>query len=254
MDKVTFLTIYRTFERLQVVKQNLPGIIEETRKNDARLIVHDSSVEGCDEKWQYLLELNKNNDFFLILSSNMSSAHVNNMCLQLGQELYAPEYICIVEDDHGFLPGTISVLISAMKEYYGKPSPNGLRYGLFTGCALHNPHLTQRLPDGHAYPSGNNDVTQMGRANACFRCAPASHWNNVLKGYDTDEYLVSNYQVSNLNQRNYYKGFTALLIDEGKLCTFTDTPGRGASDKGSLRRWDAVFTASDPRSRYNENS
>ncbi|MCX6303968.1 MAG: hypothetical protein NT040_03280 [Bacteroidetes bacterium] len=250
MDKTNFLTIYRTFERLDVVRETLPGIVEETKRNDARLIVQDSSVNGRDEKWDYLLDLNKDDDFFLILSSNMSAAHASNMCLQLGQELYAPEYICIVEDDHGFLPGTISVLTEAMQEYYGKISPNGLRYGLFTGCAIHNPHLNQLLHGGHAYPSAENDVSQMGRANACFRCAPASHWNNVLKGLDTDEYLVSNYQVSSINRRNYFKGFTAMLISTGQLCSFNDSPGRGASDKKGLRRWDATYTASDPRSQY----
>jgi len=250
MDKTTFLTIYKTFERHEVVKQTLPGIIEETKRNDARLIVHDSSVTDQDEKWAYLLDLNKKNDFFLMLSSNMSSAHVSNMCLQLGQELYAPEYICIVEDDHGFLPGTISALIGAMKEHYGKVSPNGLRFGLFTACAVHNFHLNQQLPDGHACPSAGLEITQMGRANACFRCAPTSHWNNVLKGFDTDEYLVSNYQVSNLNRRNYFKGFTAMLVCNGQLCTFNDLPGRGASDKTGLRRWDATYTASDPRSKF----
>ncbi len=250
MDKTTFLTIYKTFERTGAAMLTLPTIIEETMRNDARLIVHDSSVEGRDEKWQYLLDLNRDNDFFLILSSNMSSAHASNMCLKLGQELYAPEYICIVEDDHGFMPGTISALTDVMKTYYGKIAPNGLRYGLFTGCAVHNPHLNQPLAGGHAYASAENDPTQMGRANACFRCAPASHWTNVLKGFDTDEYLISNYQVSNLNRRNYNKGFTAMLVNNGQLCTFNDSPGRGASDKTGLRRWDPNYTASDPRSQY----
>jgi hypothetical protein len=250
MDKTTFLTIFRSFERLDVVKQTLPAIIEETRRNDAKLIVHDSSVNNRDEKWAWLQDLNRENDFFLQLSSNISSAHVCNMCLHLGQELYAPEYICIIEDDHCYLPGTISALIGAMKEFYGNVAPNGLRYGLFTGCATHNPHLNQLLPCGHSYPSTENDVSQMGRANACFRCAPTSHWNNVLKGFDTDEYLVSNYQVSNLNRRNYYKGFTAMLVNNGLLCTFNETPGRGASDKKGLRIWDATYTASDPRSHF----
>jgi len=250
MDKTNFLTIFKTFERLGVVKQTLPGIVEETRQNDARLIVHDSSVNNRDEKWAYLQELNKNNDFFLILSSNLSSAHVSNMCLSLGQELYSPEYICMVEDDHGFVPGMIRELTDAMKEHYGRVSPNGLRYGLFTGCSVHNTHLIQPTTDGHAFPPADCDPGQMGRANACFRCAPASHWNNVLKGFDTDEYLVSNYQVSNLNRRNYNKGFTAMLLRNGQMCTFIDSPGRGASDKKGLRRWDATYTASDPRSQY----
>jgi hypothetical protein len=250
MEKTKFLTILRTFERLDVVKRTLPPIIEETKNNDARLIVIDTSVTQRSEKWDYLMKMNVHEDFFLILSSNMSSAHETNMCLQLGQELYAPDYICVIEDDHTYNPGAIAELSSAMSTYYGTVSPNGLRFGLFTGCPVHNTHLTRMLPEGHAYPSIDNDVTQVGRANACFRCAPANHWNQVLKGFDTDEYLISNYQVSNLNRRNYHKGFTAMLVANGEICTFIDGPGRGAADKQALRRWDAVYTASDSRSRF----
>ncbi len=250
MDKTTFLTIFRTFGRPDIVKQTLPAVIAETQRNDARLIVHDATDEGREEKWQYLQELNRNHDFFLILSSNLASAHVVNMCLQLGQELFSPDYICVMEDDHGYREGIIPVLVQAMREKYGKTAPNGLRYGLFTACADHNGHIDHRLEDGDACPSGNQDVSQMGRANACFRCAPANHWNNVLKGFDPDEYLISNYQVMNLNRRNYYRGFTSLLLQEGQYCFFVEGPGRGAADKSGYRRWDATYTASDPRSRF----
>lgn len=250
MEKTEFLTVFRSFERLEVVKQTLPSIIEETKRSDAKLIVHDSSVEDRDEKWKYLKDLNKDNDFFLILSSNMSAAHVCNMCLQLGQELYAPEYICLIEDDHSFLPGTISELVGAMKTYYGKISPNGLRYGLFTCCSVHNRQITQALPDGNMYPPGDVEPIQMGRANACFRCAPTIHWNSVLKGFDTDEYLLSVYQVRNLNVRNYSKGFTSMNVKNGQLCTYIHSSGRGASDSDGLKRWDNTYTASDPRSNF----
>jgi len=250
MDKTEFLTIFRSFERLEIVKETLPTVVAETKEHDAKLIVHDSSVEGREEKWAYLKELNKNDDFFLILSSNMSSAHVCNMCLQLGQELYAPEYICLLEDDHGYLPGVIPELVNTMKTYYGKIAPNGLRYGLFTCCSTHNKQINQLLPDGNSYIHGDAEPIQLGRANACFRCAPTAHWNNVLKGLDTDEYMLSIYQVRNLNMRNYSKGFTALNVKNGQLCNYIHSVGRGASDNDGLRRWDDLYTASDPRSRY----
>ena len=85
MDKTSFLTIYCSFEQIDVVKLTLPGIIEETKRND----------------------------FFLLLSSNLSMAHARNMCLQLGQELYAPDYICMLEDDHGYKEGIIIELTKA---------------------------------------------------------------------------------------------------------------------------------------------
>ena len=129
MEKTEFLTIFPSFEDLEVVKKTLPSIIEETRRNDAKLIVHDSSVKVRDEKWSYLQDVNKDNDFFLILSDNLSMAHARNMCLALGQELYSPDYICMVEDDHGFKEGLIASMVNAIKKYYGKMSLNGLRYG-----------------------------------------------------------------------------------------------------------------------------
>lgn len=250
MDKTETLIIFRSFERLKIVKKTLPAVINETIANHARLMVIDTSEFNRDDKWEYLKSLNQNNEFFLILSSNMSTAHATNMCLQLGQELYAPEYICIIEDDHLMKPGSLKFLVDVTKHYYGKISPNGLRYGLFTLCSVHNQHLKEHTSEGHAYPSPENDVTQMGRANACFRCAPANHWNQVLRGLDSDEYLISNYQVSSINRRNYHKGFTSMLVADGHMCTFLDGPGRGASDKDGIRRWDPVYTASDPRSRY----
>ena len=105
VERASFLTIFATYENLEVVKQTLPAVVAETRANDARLIVHDSSTEGRDEKWRYLRALNADEDFFLLLSSNLSMAHARNMCLQLGIEQYAPDYVCMLEDDHGYRPG-----------------------------------------------------------------------------------------------------------------------------------------------------
>jgi hypothetical protein len=250
MDKTKFLTIFRTFDRLEMVKKTLPAVLEETKKNDARLIVHDTSDINREEKWDYLKQLNSHEDFFLILSSNMSAAHVTNMCLLLGQELYAPDYICIMEDDHAYTPGAIEQMIEAMKRFYGVKAPTGLMFGLFTGCPHHNHQMTAQLPDGNRYPGPDSDVAQMGRANACFRCAPANHWNQVLKGFDTDEYMISNFQVSNLNKRNYNKGFTSMLVGNGQWCRFYDGPARGDADMAPIRIWDNLYTASDPRSRF----
>ena len=253
MDKTEFLTIYPTYENLEVVKQTLPSVIAETTKNGARLIVHDSSEKGREEKWQYLQELNRNSDFFLLLSTNLSMAHVRNMCLKLGQELYAPEFICMIEDDHGFNEGVIQSLIDAMKKHYGRTSPNGLRYGLFTACEKH--HYSQKHPIDEVcfYPDPGSPPGLLGGANSCFRCAPTSHWNNVLKGYDTDEYLISTYQTKHLNYRNYHKGFTTCILGNN-LAFDVDSVGRGTSSKTKLSLWDETYTASDFRSVFHGKS
>ena len=250
MKKTEFLTIYPTFENLEVVKKVLPSIIEETKRNDAALIVHDSSVKGREEKWEYLQKLNKDNDFFLLLSDNLSMAHARNMCLALGQEMFIPDYICMLEDDHGFNEGLIESLVLAMKNYYGKESPNRLKYGMFSCCTEHTRAKINKLDEKYSYPDGGNNTFKLGGFNSCFRCAPTSHWNNVLKGYDTDEYLISRYQTANLRLRNYNKGFTILFIDNGDKIFTVVNSGRGETSGNNLKLWDDNYTASDPRSKY----
>ena len=249
MMKTSFLTIFCSFENQAVVEETLPSIIRETRDQDARLIVHDSSVRDRDRKWAYLRELNREGDFFLLLSDNLSMAHARNMCLHLGQEMYAPEYICMVEDDHGYHPGFISAMTAAMLGYYGKTAPNQLRFGLFTGCREHNPRNRAAVEEGHTYPKPDSPPKHMGKANSCCRCAPTAHWNNVLKGYDTDEYPISLFQTANLNLRNYHKGFTSMVVGDGRHMFSVPNQGRGTSSAAGDRLWNDEYAASDPRSR-----
>ena len=253
MDKTEFLTIFPTYSNIDVVKQTLPTVIEETvNYENARLIVHDSTEpsHGQQEKWEYLRELEQKHSFFLILSTNLSMAHSRNMCLQVGQELYAPDYICMVEDDHGYKQGLIHTLVNSMKEYYGKVSPNGLRFGMFSGCAKHTNAVLEKLNDKNQYPSSDSDQFSVGGSNSCFRCAPSNHWQSVLKGYDTDEYLISNFQTAGLRWRNYHKGFTVLYVENGDLVFDIEAEGRGETQPGALRLWDKEYSASDKRSRY----
>jgi hypothetical protein len=255
MQKTEFLTIYATYGNLDIVRQTLPSVVQETRRNDARLIVHDSTERhhGQEEKWTYLRQMEQEHGFFLILSTNLSMAHARNLCLHTGQELYAPDYIAIMEDDHGYNEGLIGEMVSAMKTYYGKPSPNGLRIGMFSACASHAKGKTELLPHTtHRYAptSRSKKPFHPGATNSCFRCAPSQHWCQVVKGYDTDEYLISEYQTRNVNLRNYHKGFCSLLVGDGNYMFDIEAKGRGYTSPGELKLWDDEFTASDPRSRH----
>jgi hypothetical protein len=197
--------------------------------------------------------MEEKHDFFLILSTNLSIAHARNLCLHAGQELYAPDFIAIMEDDHGFKKGLIPSLVTAMKTHYGKQAPNGLRIGMFSGCASHAKGKTEYLPDTrHLYAptTKSRKPFHPGATNSCFRCAPTQHWTQILKGYDTDEYLISEYQTRNINLRNYNKGFCSLVVGDGSYMFDIEAVGRGYSSPGALKLWDDEYTASDPRSRY----
>lgn len=251
MQKVEFLTIFPTYGNLAVVQKTLPSVIKETQKyKEAKLIVHDSTeiVHGQQEKWDYLRKMEQEFGFFLILSTNLSMAHARNMCLQLGQELFAPDYICMLEDDHGYQPNLINSLVEGMKRYYGKEAPNGFKYGMFSACVKHTNADIKPLDDFYSYPSVHSSPFTIGGFNSCFRCAPANHWYSVLKGYDTDEYLISNFQTANLRWRNYHKGFTVLFLGNGQLIHIEESEGRGETDSSEIKLWDKEFAASDKRS------
>jgi len=251
MHKVELAIIFATYGNLAIVKQTLPTIIHDALNNNAIVIVHDSTEikDGRKEKWQYLQEISdKNNNVFLLLSDNISMGHARNAGLFIAQKVFLADFVCIMEDDHIVLPGAFKATIQAMKMYYGKVAPNGLLFGLFTACNKCRKGSRAKFGE-HLFPTLNNDIGSIGGTNSCFRCAPTSHWNNVLIGYDTDEYLISQYQTRGINHRNYNHGFTTLIVNEGKNTKRIENNGRGVtSTNGKL--WDDNFTKSDRRAKH----
>jgi hypothetical protein len=252
MPSAELTVIFPTFEDVETVLQTLPSVVQECRRSGAALIVHDASVKNRGEMWSRLQAICDGEREFLLLTSPISMAAARNLCLETALTLFTPSYICMLEDDHGLRPGAIPRLIEAMKTHYGQPAPNGLRFGLFSGCQrCWQEHFScAQLPDGHGYPEAESPPWILGGANSCFRCAPTSHWQNVLKGYDVDEYMISNYQTRNANLRNYNRGYTTLYVDGGDLAFSVDRVGQGYTQAPELPRWAENFTASDRRSRF----
>jgi hypothetical protein len=251
MNSSSFLTIFQTFEGIDEVKITLPAVLNESSRVGSKVIVHDCSIVQREAKWKLLQELNRKFDFHLILSSPVTMAQSRNQCLALGMELFKPSYICAIDDDHGYNHGFIPQMMDAMNEFYGKTSPNGLKYGLFTGCATHYVKDTISFSGGFSLPSKDAPPDQMGRANNCCRCAPTLHWKYVLKGWDVDEYPLSNHQCRGINLRNYHQGFTSLLVGNGNLMFDMQRKGQGVSAGKLNRAWDDIYTASDKRAVFN---
>lgn len=252
MNKISFLTIFPTIGSVDVVSKTLPTIIEETKSNNARLIVRQSGYKD-NEKIEYLKSLNSKNEFTLIITSILPLGISINACMYIGRELYNPDYISVVEDDHGYKSGFIKNITLIMKKYYGKKSPNGLRWGLFSACggSCGIPRMQlKKTSNGHLYPGNNFEPTSLGGVTNCCICAPVSHWLSVLKGYDVDEYLISSFQVKNLRLRNYNKGYTFMIPYGGKYMFSLKRVGRGVTAGKGLRLWDRKRTKSDKLSRY----
>jgi hypothetical protein len=255
VEPVEFLTITCCFEDVGAVSRMLPTVLEESRREGAAVVVHDCSVRNGAEMDALLGELKREHRFFHVRTDPISMGLSRNLGLWLALELYAPTYVCMVEDDHGYRPGLIRELVEAMRYYYGRPAPNGLRYGLFTACphcwgeryraALQPEAERHAVVDAAAVPPA-----QAGGANSCFRCAPTAHWLSVLRGYDTDEYPISTFQTSGLNLRNYHKGFTALVVGNGELVLREEREGRGFTTAEERRPFHAEYARRDPRSGF----
>lgn len=251
MQQADFVTIYTSFNDLNVVQKILPGIIAECRRTDTALIVHDCSNKHTEETWAWYRAQSEEHGFFYLFSKRMQFAMTRNMCLRLAIEMYTPQYICMLEDDHGYRTGAIDALRAQMQFTYGRKSPNGLRYGLYSLCPdCWGDQFRQTCLDaggGHLTAHPDNPPWMLGGANSCVRCAPTSHWEAVLKGYDPDEYPISFFQTKNLNLRNYNRGFTSMYVGGGSLVERVDRPGAGVAMANV--RFDENFTASDRRSK-----
>ncbi|MDE3207789.1 MAG: hypothetical protein KGL58_02975, partial [Pseudomonadota bacterium] len=239
------------------VSRMLPGVLAESKRTGSAVVVHDSSIKNRPQMQEVILDLKKQYDFFFMQTDPVSMGLARNMAMWVGIELYAPTFICMIEDDHGFHSGLITEMTEAMKRYYGQVSPNGLRYGLFTACPFcwGDAYFEALKPieEGSSYyivDINRVSVMMAGGANSCFRCAPTSHWISVLRGYDTDDYPISTFQTAGLNLRNYHKGFTTLVVRKGELVSRQQREGRGFTVAPELRPFNMDFSALDPRSGF----
>jgi len=250
MTKTEFAIAFCSYGNLPTVQATLPTIIQECQRAGAGLLVYDCTVEGRDLQWAWLQQQADQHRFFLMLSSAVSMAQSRNTALQLCIDQYLPDYICLMEDDHGLRPGFIDAMVAAQKKYYGQEAPNGLRYGLFTGCQEHHQVTLHTLPDGNAYPDWDTPPLRLGGVNSCMRCAPTHHWLSVLKGYDLDEYPISRFQTGPSLMRNYHRGFTVMVVGNGQYVFEVQREGRGVTAaKETVPLWDDFYTRSDRRAR-----
>lgn len=251
-----FLTIYCCYEDVDTVGKMLPTVLTESARTNSAVVVHDCSQNRRQDMDVLIRELKREYPFFYFHSDRISMALARNFAMSIGIELFSPGYICMIEDDHGFMPGLIPEMVFAMKQHYGLQAPSGLRYGLFTAC----PHCWGENYKSALIPVEKGlhsavDISRVsnlmaGGANSCFRCAPTSHWISVLRGYDTDEYPISTFQTAGLNLRNYHKGFTALVVRNGELALRETREGRGFSTDPAKRPFNTEFAARDPRSGF----
>ena len=256
IEPVEFLTIYCCFEDVATVSRMLPTVLGESQRAGAAVVVHDCSVNNRSAMDALIQDLKREHTFFFVHTDTIPMGLARNMAMWIALEIYAPTYICMIEDDHGYSSGLIPEMVDAMKKFYGKESPSGLRYGMFTACPFcwGESYLNALVPAEdcrhRVVDASRVDPMMAGGANSCFRCAPTLHWISVLRGYDVDEYPISPFQTAGINFRNYHKGFTAMVVRNGDLVLRQEREGRGFTTTSERRPFSLEYAARDPRSGF----
>ena len=255
VDPVEFLTVYCCFEDVDTVSRMLPTVLAESKRAGAAVVVHDCSVTNKSAMGALIAALKKEYSFFFVHTDPVSMGLSRNLALWISLEIHAPTYVCIIEDDHGYSAGLIPEMVDAMKRFYGKESPNGLRYGMFSACPFcwGDEYLNALVPveEVHRVVDASRVPPLMaGGTNSCFRCAPTSHWISVLRGYDVDEYPISTFQTAGLNLRNYHKGFTTMVVGNGNFVVRQEREGRGFTTAPTNRPFTPKIAARDKRSGF----
>lgn len=256
VEPIEFLTIYCCFEDVATVSRMLPTVLAESKRTGAAVVVHDCSVTNKLAMEALIANLKQEYSFFFVHTDPISMGVSRNLALWISLEIHAPTYVCMIEDDHGYSPGLIPEMVDAMKRFYGKISPSGLRYGMFTACPFcwGAEYLNALVPvegGAHRVVDATRVAPMMaGGTNSCFRCAPISHWISVLRGYDVDEYPISTFQTAGINFRNYHKGFTTMVVRNGDLVLRQEREGRGFTTTLERRPFNQEYAARDPRSGF----
>ena len=235
-----------------MLRKTLPSFVDEFRDHSARLVLYDcSSGDEAEAVRRLVKEQQAPDTLFLMQSDNVSASVARNTAFSLCKNNFNPWILGFVEDDHVLKRGFLDYAATAVQDLYNKPSSNGLRIGLFSACSQCNGGKRSFENDNKDFVrSADEDPGLLGGVNACCRFSLTQHWDNVLKDWDVDEYLISEYQTNGIGRRNYNKGYCAAILKNGEFMDELFQDGRGTSSSSSLKLWDNGFTASDGRANF----
>jgi len=122
------IIIFTTYKREDVSIRSMASLCEAIRDYNVRIIVNDASPEVKGRSTPFF---NQAVDY-IWTPSFTSAATSRNIAVEYARDKYVPEYICFVEDDYMYESQWYRYLVDVCKRNYGKKSPLGLAYGVFS--------------------------------------------------------------------------------------------------------------------------
>ena len=207
------LIIFGTYERLEIAEKSLKSLLSSTIGQRVKIIVSDSSTEPNI----YNICKENSNVEYIWSPNKVSMANARNLAIEYGRNKYVSDWILFLEDDLEYTKNWYAELLKVAKEYYGKMSPLGLAYGIFTASPLgvkEADKISVKLENGY--------VASMFGPRADQRLFKASHYYTISREWESDLLGISSSQTGKVINRSLMRGYCALSVKSLNLCSFLD--------------------------------
>lgn len=202
--------VFTTFGRETVSKNSFKSLMDAIKNFRRRVKVVVSDATPSAEKATFFQE---NGADDVIWSPNFASAATQrNLCLELIQDKYSNEFICLVEDDYEYTEEWYPRLVDVCRNFFGRLSPWGMPYGMFS-ASNHVFQEERQLWDREAELIATFHGTVADQ-----RFMPMAHYLNILRFWDPDVLGVSLCQTGMQTSRHAMRGFCGGVIPSEDLC------------------------------------
>lgn len=224
------LIIFNTYGRREVSFKSLKSLIETTCGENVRIVCSDATPKQSFTN--ELLDLNPHE--YIWTPGNINSATSRNVAVSLSRDKYVFDWLLFVEDDLIYDQRWYPELIRTASLLYGKKSPLGLAYGVFSAVDVAVKNDETVLYDDH------NDVyASMFGLRADQRLYKSSHYSNVAIAWDSDIYGISSCQTGKQSHRDLMRGFCGCSIGHKGLVS--EVPGQSSTWVGQRDIGPAAF-------------
>lgn len=206
------IIIFGCYERYDISIKSLKSLLKSIKNFRVKIIISDSSSNPMKQK-----DITLSNQIdYIWTPGKVSMAHARNLAVEYARNKYVSDWIIFVEDDIEYQTDWYNKIIDVAKNYYGKKSPHGLSYGIFTASPLgiKNDENTITLENGY--------TTSMFGPRADQRLFKMSHYLTISREWESDLLGISSAQTGKVINRSAMRGYCVLSIGNLNLCSFID--------------------------------
>lgn len=202
--------IFVTYKRSDIAERSYLSLENALTKFRQKIKIIISDATPYSEKLDWIRRSNADD---IIWTPNFTSAATSrNIAVNLMLDKYSTEYICLLEDDFEYTENWYPALIECCKKYYGRISPWGLAYGMFSA----SPHPLEKEKVMMDKEIGLKAYL-LGLV-ADQRFMPSHHYLSCLRFWDPDILGISSGQTGLQSIRNTNRGFCGGVITNMDLC------------------------------------